>query len=179
MMKALFGKEVSNGPAKVFVTGLAVVLALTLGAATAALNPQLESASAQAASETTESSANGQKAPANGGGQRLVGEVFNRTELYFGSEKPGPDVTRQQFDRFVDKKVTPRFPDGLTLLTGYGQFKGSNGKIVQEQSFVLILLYPQDDKKANSEIQEIRKIYKGNFEQESVLRTDSRERISF
>lgn len=112
-------------------------------------------------------------------GQRLVGEPFKRTELYFGSEKPEPDVTRRQFDRFVDAKVTPRFPDGLTLLTGYGQFRESSGEIVQERSFVLILLYPPDDREANREIQEIRGAYKRTFEQESVLRTDSFERVSF
>jgi MFS family permease len=35
-----------------------------------------------------------------------------RTELYFGSQNPGADVTRDQFDRFVGGEVTPRFPDG-------------------------------------------------------------------
>jgi len=173
-MKTIFSEEMWTEKTKVFAAGLAAALALTLAGVTLALNPEVEPASAQA----PEPSPNGQ-ASDDGGQQRLVGEVFNRTELYFGSEKPGPDVTGEQFDRFVDEEVTPKFPDGLTLLTGYGQFRGSNGEIVQERSFVLILLYPPDDRKANGEIQELREDYKDAFDQESVLRADSRERVSF
>lgn len=39
---------------------------------------------------------------------------------------------------------SPRFPDGLTLIKGDGQFRGDGNTIVKEQSFVLILLYPHD-----------------------------------
>jgi Protein of unknown function (DUF3574) len=154
------------------ITVLTVGLIMTLALAAITLGPRLEPTPAYAVDPAG-------KTPLNGDGQQLAGEVFERTELYFGSEKPGPDVTRKQFDRFVDRKVTPRFPDGLTLLTGYGQFRESDGNIVQEKSFVLILLYPPDDKQANREIQELRGAYKRNFEQQSVLRTDSSERVSF
>ena len=107
------------------------------------------------------------------------GELFRRTELYFGSQRPkGAPVTEGQFDRFVDKVVTPRFPDGLTQLTGEGQFNGSTGPI-EEKSFVVILFYPVDDKQADREIEEIREAYKDRFQQESVLRADSRDLISF
>jgi Protein of unknown function (DUF3574) len=107
------------------------------------------------------------------------GKVFKRTELYFGSEKPdGSEVTDEQFDAFVDSTVTPRFPDGLTQLTGEGQFLGSTGPI-EEKSFVVILLYPYDDRQANREIEQIRTAYKRLFKQESVLRADSQDRVSF
>ena len=165
-------KVMRTGKATLFAIGLALVLAAMLAIAATAPSSQAETTSAQTTGPATD-----QSPDANG--QRLVEETFDRTELYFGSEKPGPDVTREQFDRFVDKTVTPRFPDGLTLLTGYGQFRESDGKIVQERSFVLILLYPTDDEEANGEIQEIRRIYKRDFEQQSVLRVDSREQVSF
>jgi len=107
------------------------------------------------------------------------GKIFQRTELYFGSEKPdGTEVSAEEFDGFVDASVTPRFPDGLTQLTGEGQFLGSTGPI-EETSFVVILLYPLDDRSANREIEEIRTLYKGQFQQESVLRDDSQDRVSF
>jgi hypothetical protein len=112
--------------------------------------------------------------------QEPVGEDFNRTELYFGSEKPdGSEVTEEEFEQFVDDEATPSFPDGLTTLTGEGQFRGSDGAMVEERSFVLILLYPPDDTEANAEIEELREDYKSEFEQESVLRVDSSERVSF
>ena len=106
-------------------------------------------------------------------------EIWARTELYFGSSKPGGEVTESEFTEFVDRFITPRFPDGLTLLTGYGQFLGSNGILIKERSKVLILFYPFQLKNANRLIEEIRTKYKDKFEQESVLRVDSYTAISF
>lgn len=108
------------------------------------------------------------------------GQSFKRTELFFGTGKPdGSEVTPTEFELFLDKEATPAFPDGLTVLPGKGQFKGANGEIVKEHSFVLILLYPPTDRDANREVEEIRGEYKKQFQQESVLRADSTERVSF
>jgi hypothetical protein len=106
-------------------------------------------------------------------------EVWVRTELYFGTNKPGGQVTDLQFLIFVDTQVTKRFPDGLTLLTGYGQFRNSTGELIREKSHVLILLYPPQMQDANKKIQEIRELYKLAFGQESVLRVDSLSSVSF
>jgi hypothetical protein len=92
--------------------------------------------------------------------KRLNGELFSRTELFFGlSRANGPDVTEEEFQHFVDTEVTPRFPDGLTLLTCRGQFKDSTGTIIQEGSKVLILLYPFSAT-SHQAVEEIRKAYK-------------------
>ena len=116
-------------------------------------------------------------------GQRLQqqSETWNRTELYFGSSKPdGSVVSEKKFQRFVDEEVTPRFPDGLTVLTGNGQFKNSAGVILKERSMVLILLYPLEPNDSSSmKIEEIRAAYKSAFQQESVLRVDSLASVSF
>lgn len=107
-------------------------------------------------------------------------EVWGRTELYFGSQKlDGSSVSEEEFNQFINTEVTPRFPDGLTLLTGYGQFKNSSGTIIREKSFVLILFYPAQTPDANKKIQEIRESYKKTYFQESVLRADSYSIISF
>lgn len=107
-------------------------------------------------------------------------EVWVRTELFFGTDKPGPDVTDHQFGRFVNDTVTPRFPDGLTVLDGNGQWKDSSGRIVRERSKVVILLYPTGGAAdSNRKIEEIRDAYEKRFQQESVLRADSEESISF
>src|SRR5262249_32026657 len=76
-------------------------------------------------------------------GRRVAGDAFVRTELFSGSERPRlPQVSVAEFKEFLNIAVTPCFPDGLTLLTGTGQFRESDGRIVQETSFVLVLLYP-------------------------------------
>ena len=107
------------------------------------------------------------------------GDLWARTELYFGTSKSdGSVVTDQDFKRFLDEIVTPRFPDGLTLLAGFGQFRNSTNIIIQERSLLLILFYPQS-KDANQKIEEIRKAYLHRFGQESVLRADSLSLVSF
>ena len=110
---------------------------------------------------------------------KLHGDIFLRTELYFGlSRNNGPDITEEEFQRFIDTKVTPRFPDGLTLINAKGQFKDSTGTIIQEGSKLLILLYPFN-KESNQNVEKIRTDYKDDFQQESVLRVDEQSCVSF
>src|SRR5262245_53338348 len=72
-----------------------------------------------------------------------------QTQLYFGFEKPDKSyVTDADWQKFVDEQVTPRFPDGLTVLHGDGQYRGANGVIVHEPSRVITVLYSADDAKA-------------------------------
>lgn len=106
-------------------------------------------------------------------------EVWVRTELYFGTNKPDGEVTDDEFRNFVDSEVTALFPDGLTLLTGYGQFRNSAGVLIREKSHVLILFYPPQMRDANKKVQQIREQYKKAFYQESVLRVDSFSLLSF
>jgi hypothetical protein len=110
----------------------------------------------------------------NGSATQFIGEQFARTELFFGSAKSdGSEVTTEEFQQFLDDEITPRFPDGLTLLMGLGQFRGSSGVIIQERSMLLILLYPAETRQDSSvKIEEIREAYKKLFQQESVLRAD-------
>ena len=111
---------------------------------------------------------------------KATAEVWARTELYFGTSRANTEpVTDTDFTGFVDIQVTPRFPDGLTLLTGNGQFRTSAGVLIREKSYVLILLYPPQMQDANAKIQEIREAYKAAFSQESVLRVDSFSFVSF
>src|SRR5262245_18971045 len=106
--------------------------------------------------------------------KRFQASPFIRTELYFGRNKPdGKEVSRKEFDEFLSGFVTERFPDGLTVLTGKGQFLNSEGEVERERSVVLILLYPVSARNEKSiKIEEIREEYKTRFRQQSVLRVD-------
>lgn len=99
---------------------------------------------------------------------------FYRTELFFGRSIPGGGmVTDDEWEKFLAEVVTPRFPDGFTILKATGQYRETGGKIDKEQSEVLIFLYSQS-KRASSrrKIEEIRRTYVKQFKQESVLRLD-------
>lgn len=118
------------------------------------------------------------KAPA-----AVKAEKFFQTELYFGRSKPdGSIVTDDEWKSFLAEVVTPKFPDGFTNLSGRGQYRDKNGKIVSEPSEVLIVLYPSRSKNiSRSKIEEIRAAYVKRFDQESVLRVDLPKtvRVSF
>lgn len=119
----------------------------------------------------------------------LHGEDFLRTELFFGmsiaatTDYPAAQVTESQWRDFVDTWITPRFPHGLTVLDGYGQWLGKDGVVAREHSKVLILLHSGSDPdqwaEADRAIEEIRAAYRRLFHQESVLRVTSRAGVSF
>ena len=106
------------------------------------------------------------------------GKPLARTELFFGLARPnGSTVSAEEFQRFVDREVTPRFPAGLTLLGGNGQFRDASGTTIKENAKLLILLYPYD--RSNSgKIESIRMAYTKAFQQESVLRVDGNSCVS-
>jgi hypothetical protein len=106
-------------------------------------------------------------------------QIFARTELFFGLNKPNGRVSEAEFQRFLASEVTPRFPHGLTLLSGWGQFKNSQNIIEREPSKLLILLYPIEDNYSSQKIQEIRTAYKAMFQQESVLQAGEISCVSF
>jgi hypothetical protein len=104
-------------------------------------------------------------------------QPYERTELFFGTTRPGkPPVSEPEFSAFLDSEITPRFPDGLTLMSGYGQYRGSDGKLTRERSMQVILLYPKPSAAdSGTKIEEIRRLYERKFNQESVLRADDPE----
>ncbi|GAB4392667.1 MAG: hypothetical protein Tsb0032_09150 [Kiloniellaceae bacterium] len=105
---------------------------------------------------------------------------MSRLELYFGTQYPGgAPVMQSEWAAFLDEEVTPRFPDGLTVLTGNGQWRNSQGIVTKETSAVLIILYEPSAEKETA-IEDIRAAYKDRFQQESVMRVDAGEQcVSF
>ncbi|MFG2942805.1 DUF3574 domain-containing protein [Streptomyces sp. NPDC048282] len=110
------------------------------------------------------------------------GKPYIETRLLFGTARPdgGPAVTDRQFMAFVDKEVTPDFPDGLTVQNARGQWRDAHGTIEKERSYVLTLLYPESAAKAGDrKVEEIRRAYEKAFAQESVGRVDDRAQVDF
>ena len=70
-----------------------------------------------------------------------------RVELFFGGSAA---TTPRAFADFLARQVTPRFPDGLSLFEGYGQWRDSQGHSSREQTR-LMLIYYRPDKDADYE----------------------------
>ena len=106
-------------------------------------------------------------------------ERFVRYELFMG--RGGPDgevVDDAAWETFLEDSVTPRFPDGLTVLDGGGQWRDSEGLVEKERSKLLVILAPPGDGPSGL-IGEISDGYKRRFGQESVLRVVSEACVSF
>lgn len=96
--------------------------------------------------------------------------AWQRCELFFGQAIPGGgEVSPAQWQAFVDREVTPRFPQGLTVLQAQGQWRNAQGGIDREASRVLVLLLPPDEA-GGPRIDELRAAYRQQFRQESVGR---------
>ncbi|MGG6195944.1 DUF3574 domain-containing protein [Pantoea allii] len=107
------------------------------------------------------------------------GEVMMQTTLWFGLSKPkGGSVTSQDWMRFIDKEVTPRFKSGLSVYDAQGQWLSENGQLAREKSKALVLIY-NFDSDSNSRVEALRDQYKKEFGQESVMRVDSPSCVSF
>lgn len=111
--------------------------------------------------------------------QPEVTEQWVLDRLYFGRSMPnGEEVTVEAWDIFVNDIITPRFPDGLTLLDAQGQWQEEDGVIIRESTFILEVVHPEstaDDDKLKAIIEE----YKKRFEQESVLRVTHPAEVEF
>jgi Protein of unknown function (DUF3574) len=98
--------------------------------------------------------------------------------MYFGTARPGGVVTREEWRDFVNRVVTPRFPQGMTTWEASGQWQAATGTIQREASHVLQLVHP-DTEKTELAVSEIIAEYKAQFQQEAVLRVRSNACSSF
>ena len=103
----------------------------------------------------------------------------NTVELVFGrNDGDRLAVTDADWRRFIDEVVTPRFPDGLSVMDVQGQWRGPGGVLVREPSKIVYLVLdggPDDPAK----IANIRDSYKQRFNQKSVLLVSQKACVSF
>lgn len=104
-----------------------------------------------------------------------------RTELYFGlgtaDGKGGVDEAGWR--AFLDKEVTPRFPDGLTVLDAYGQWQGSGQSTPERLRSKLVVLLHPDTPAQRAAIAAIRAAWKAKTGDQSVLRVTQPAEVSF
>jgi hypothetical protein len=94
-------------------------------------------------------------ASAQGPAQKDWGAGWIKTEIYFGRDLAGGhEIGRGEWDAFLDKVVTKRFPKGLTVCDAYGQMQHADGRIERQSTYVVIIVHPEDaaSERAVSEI---------------------------
>ena len=101
-------------------------------------------------------------------------DSFTELNVYFGLEKgSGKTVTEKEWQSFLADTVTPRFPDGLTVLDARGQwFDTDAGRLYRESTKLLNVLVPADAADAGvNAVRDISDVYKQRFEQQAVFYT--------
>ena len=87
-------------------------------------------------------------------------------------------VSDEDWRQFLTEEVTPRYPDGFTVLEGMGQWRDPMGRIISEESRNLIVI-ARDPVAELPKITAIRDTYKMRFRQDAVLFVQSQICASF
>jgi hypothetical protein len=94
--------------------------------------------------------------------------ALRRVELVFGLSRTGrTDVSETEWSDFLAREVTPRFPDGLTVLGANGQWRNSAGTLVREPAR-LLLVWAAAAPDLDQRIEHIRTAWKREQQQDSV-----------
>jgi len=98
-----------------------------------------------------------------------------RTELYFGigdwTETALSTEAESRWATFLDAEVTPRFPDGLSVIDIYGQWRDTlkpGAQLKRERSRLLIIMHPSTPENT-AKIDAIRDAWKRIAGEKSVL----------
>jgi hypothetical protein len=94
-------------------------------------------------------------------------EALRTAQLFFG--RPGaPGPSDADFRKFVDEVMTPRFPDGLTVLDGGARWLGAENRQFREASKVVQIVLPASSH-AERRIAAARAAYAARFHEEPLV----------
>lgn len=80
-------------------------------------------------------------------------------------------VSEADFAAFAAREITPRFPDGLTIIDARGQYRDAGReRLIREPSKLVLITFRSDPQK-RAALGEIAEAYKTAFRQQSVLTT--------
>ena len=107
------------------------------------------------------------------------GERWTECRLFFGRNVGDNEVVSGvDWENFLADIITPRFPDGLSVIDVAGQGRSDDGSIEQERTKMLLVLAPPGGNSLNL-MNEISDEYKQRFNQNSVLRAVTEACVAF
>ena len=94
-----------------------------------------------------------------------------QVDLYFGRDTDKGEVSERDWADFLAEDVTPRFPDGLSVLEVQGQYREPSGKITRERTKLLVVVL-FDAQSQHKKVGEVARAYVTRFGQHSVFRVE-------
>ena len=120
-----------------------------------------------------------------GDAARPAAARWARSELYFGvgradePQRGAARPTESDWRGFLDREVTPRFPDGLTVFDAYGQWLDRHReRPARLRTKVLVILH-EDTPERRAAIDAIRLAWKAAWHDQSVLLVTQGADVSF
>jgi hypothetical protein len=108
------------------------------------------------------------------------GGVKATAELVFGrvAEDGSGGVSEADFAQFLDGEVSPRFPEGLTVIDAEGRWAPPAGTTIRVPAKLVMIVLPggKDD---HSKLEAVRTAYEKRFHQQSVLLMTHGDCVSF
>lgn len=99
-----------------------------------------------------------------------AGQAPLRTAQLFLQAKPPAKVSDADLRQFVDTEVIPRFPVGVTVVNGGGQWSGDENRLIREAAKVVMIVLP-DSGDPMRHVEAVRAAYRAKFHQNSVVVT--------
>jgi hypothetical protein len=101
--------------------------------------------------------------------QCAIGKPQQVAELMFGRKIGGRiAVSEAAWTRFVDREITPRFPDGLSIVDARGQWRDQAHKTIVHEPSKLVQIVLPGRPEDGRRLAEIAAAYKKKFHQQSV-----------
>lgn len=88
-------------------------------------------------------------------------------------------VSEEAFQRFVDGEVTPRFPNGFTLVDTVGQWRPTSSREIVREPGKQLVIALDDETVDMPRVREIIEAYKRQFSQQSVGVISRRACVAF
>lgn len=104
------------------------------------------------------------------------------TKLYFGlgpMDRPDQGISESKWREFLDKEVTPRFPDGLSVVDVYGQWQGKGQSAPERLRSKMLIIDYLDSQQNREKVQAIRAAWKQMTGDQSVMRVTEPADVSF
>jgi hypothetical protein len=104
------------------------------------------------------------------------------TKLYFGlgpADHPEQGVSEATWRTFLDREVTPRFPDGLSVVDVYGQWQGAQEKTPERLRSKMLIVDYADTAENQAKVDAVRAAWKKMTGDQSVLRVTQPVDVSF
>ena len=108
------------------------------------------------------------------------GELWHEYRLFMGRGSGGEEVVSEEdWAAFLADTITPRFPDGLSVIDVAGQGTNTDGTLERERTKMLLVVVPPADETALNRINEIGAEYQRRFTQDAVLRVVTPACVAF